>query len=76
VKEPIRAGLYLASLFNYPQIPASNPSAARDTDLKVITPPADAVDPIYAPKVPHSGAPILHLRCYQFAANLFPTVRI
>src|SRR5260370_36802422 len=54
VKERIRAGPYLASLFNaslfnYPQISGSNLSAACERDLKVITPPtvitplADAV---------------------------------
>src|SRR5260370_4287632 len=49
VKERIRAGPYLASLFNYPQIPASNLSAACERDLRVITPPAvitDLADPV------------------------------
>src|SRR5260370_26300015 len=44
VKERIRAGPYLASLFNYPQIPASNLNAACERDLRAITPPAVITD--------------------------------
>jgi len=44
VKERIRAGPYLTSLFNYPQISGSNLSAACERDLKVITPTAVITD--------------------------------
>jgi hypothetical protein len=76
VNEPIRAGTYSTSLFNYPRILASNLGTACDRDLKVITPPADAVVPMNTFKYFIPERLWVHLLCYQFAANLFPTLRI
>jgi len=48
----------------------------RTTGLKVITPLADAVVPMNTFKYFIPERLWGHLLCYQFAANLFPTLRI